>query len=55
MPAPEFLDDSSGGRGVGEYQALKFRVYDEIRDAKLVNPMSTLVRVSSTAPEMVPA
>lgn len=53
VPAPEFLDDSSGGKGVGEYQALKFRVYDEIRDTKLVNPMSTLVRVSSTAPAVV--
>ncbi len=54
VPAPEFLDDSSGGRGVGEYQALKFRVYDEIRDTKLVNPMSSLVRVSSAAPMAVP-
>ncbi|MDP9340678.1 MAG: DUF2791 family P-loop domain-containing protein [Actinomycetota bacterium] len=54
VPAPQFLDDSSAGRGVGEYQALKFRVYDEIRDTKLVNPMSSLVRVSSAAPVAVP-
>ncbi len=52
VPDFEFLDESAGGRGVGEYQALKFRVYDEIRDSKLVNPMSALVRVSSDAPEV---
>jgi hypothetical protein len=55
VPAYEFLDDSSGGRGIGEYQALKFRVYDEIRDTDLVNPMSTLVRVSAATTSVVPA
>ncbi len=49
VPAQEFLDDSPVGYGIGEYQALYFRVFDEIRDRELVNPMATLVRLSSTA------
>jgi hypothetical protein len=55
VPAAEFLDDSPSGYGMGEYQALYFRVFDEIRDRQLVNPMATLIRVSSSAPEVVPA
>jgi hypothetical protein len=47
VPAPEFLDETAGGKGIGGYQALNFRVYDEIRDTRLVNPMSALVRVAS--------
>lgn len=49
-PSVEFLDETDRGHGIGEYQALKFRVYDEVRDVSLVNPMATLIRVS-TAPE----
>jgi hypothetical protein len=55
VPAEEFLDDSPNGYGVGEYQALYFRVYDEIRDQKLVNPMATLIRASSSAEPVVTA
>jgi hypothetical protein len=46
-PSVEFLDIETQGRGMGSYEALKFRVYDEIRDQRLVNPMGALVRVTS--------
>ena len=45
---PEFLDDDPTGRGMGAYEALKFRVFDEIRDRELANPMAALVRLAST-------
>jgi hypothetical protein len=53
VPAQEFLDDSPSGLGMGEYQALYFRVFDEIHDRQLVNPMATLVRLSSSAAEVM--
>jgi len=46
-----FLDDDPYGRGMGAYEALKFRVFDEIRDRKLVNPMASLVRLSANGEE----
>jgi hypothetical protein len=46
MPTLEFLDVEPFGRGMGAYDALKLRVYDEIRDQRLVNPMAALVRLS---------
>ncbi len=45
-PSLDFLDIEPFGRGMGAYNALKLRVYDEIRDQRLVNPMSALVRLS---------
>jgi hypothetical protein len=45
LPSTAFLEDHS--RGLSAYEALKFRVFDEIRDKKLVNPMASLVRVAS--------
>lgn len=48
LPGSEFLDLESTGRGLGAYDALKFRVFDEIRDQRLVNPMSALVRITGT-------
>ena len=45
---PEFLDDEPTGRGMGAYEALKFRVFDEVRDRALANPMAALVRLSPT-------
>lgn len=51
----EFLDDDPHGTGIGQYQALFFRVFDEIRDRQMVNPMATLVRLSSTSTQAVPA
>jgi len=45
LPGAAFLEDHS--RGLSAYEALKFRVFDEIRDRKLVNPMGSLVRIGS--------
>lgn len=45
VPDVDFLDDDSG-RGIGAYEALKFRVFDEVRDSRLVNPMASLVRLA---------
>ncbi|MCY7419077.1 MAG: DUF2791 family P-loop domain-containing protein [Chloroflexi bacterium] len=41
-----FLDEEPWGRGFGAYQALKARVIDEVRDAVLVNPLASLVRIA---------
>lgn len=45
LVAPEFLSD--GARGVDAYQALKLRIYDEVRDRRRDNPFSSLVRVGA--------
>lgn len=45
---PDFLDEDPSGKGFGIYQALMGRVIDEVRDRSLVNPMSSLVRLSVT-------
>jgi hypothetical protein len=47
VPDVTFLEDQS--RGIGAYEALKFRVFDEIRDRSLVNPMASLARISAGA------
>ncbi|MGH9359419.1 MAG: BREX system ATP-binding domain-containing protein [Terriglobia bacterium] len=44
VPDIAFLEDHS--RGISAYEALKFRVFDEVRDKRLVNPMASLVRLS---------
>lgn len=49
LPDIEFLDDDNLGRGIGAYQALKFRVFDEVHDRNLVNPMAAMVRLSTAA------
>lgn len=45
VAAPEFISDVH--RGVDAYQALKLRIYDEVRDRKRDNPYSSLVRLGS--------
>lgn len=45
VPDIAFLEDHS--RGLSAYEALKFRVFDEIRDKHLVNPMASLARISA--------
>jgi hypothetical protein len=42
-----FLDTNTKGRGLGRYPALYNRVYDEVRDRNLTNPLSALVRVGT--------
>lgn len=44
-----FLDEDSSGRGIGRYQALKFRIFDEVHDQRRVNPMGSLARLSMNA------
>lgn len=46
VPAKEFLEVDPPTRGMGCYEALKFRIYDEVRDRTLANPMASLVRLS---------
>jgi hypothetical protein len=46
-PAEEFLDLDTNGRGLFAYSALRYRVFDEIHDQRLVNPMAALVRVAN--------
>ena len=48
VPHPDFLDEDGHSRGIGIYEALKFRVYDEVRDRSLVNPMASLVRLTGS-------
>ncbi|MGH9063922.1 MAG: BREX system ATP-binding domain-containing protein [Acidimicrobiales bacterium] len=43
VAAPEFLSDQS--RGLNRYQALKLRIFDEVRDRNRDNPFSSLVRL----------
>lgn len=43
LAAPGFLTDPS--RGVSAYQALKLRIFDEVRDRRLDNPYAALVRL----------
>ena len=45
IAAPEFISDVS--RGVDAYQALKLRIFDEVRDRNRDNPYSSLIRLGS--------
>jgi hypothetical protein len=52
VPDMAFLEDH--GRGISAYEALKHRIFDEIRDKNLVNPMASLARISATPQESLP-
>lgn len=45
LAAPELLVDHN--RGLDAYQALKLRIYDEVRDRRRDNPYSSLVRLGA--------
>lgn len=45
VASPAFLSDAS--RGLDAYQALKLRIFDEVRDAKRDNPLSSLIRLGA--------
>jgi P-loop Domain of unknown function (DUF2791) len=47
LAGPQFLQDET--RGLRAYQALLFRIWDEIYDAQRENPLSSLVRVAGAA------
>jgi hypothetical protein len=42
---PSFLTDER--RGLNLYQALRLRIWDEVRDRQRPNPLSSLVRLSA--------
>lgn len=44
VPDTSFLDEV-GNRGVSAYAALKTRIFDEVKDRVLVNPLAALVRL----------
>jgi hypothetical protein len=44
---PAFLHPDER-RGVYSYDALRMRIWDEVRDRQRVNPFSTLIRLSSS-------
>jgi hypothetical protein len=46
LSSEEFLDDDNSRRGYGIYQALRWRVSDEVRSRNQANPLSTLVRLA---------
>ncbi len=48
-PDASFLDEDVWGRGMARYQALQFRIYDEVHDQHRVNPMGSLVRLAHSA------
>lgn len=45
VASPAFLSDPS--RGVDAYQALKLRIFDEVRDVRRDNPLSSLIRLGA--------
>lgn len=45
VASPAFLSDSP--RGLDAYQALKLRIFDEVRDVNRDNPFSSLVRLAA--------
>jgi hypothetical protein len=47
---PEFLEDER--RGLAKYDALRLRVWDEVRDRQRANPLSALVRLRDDAAEL---
>lgn len=46
VASPAFLSDA--GRGLDAYQALKLRIFDEVRDVHRDNPLSSLIRLGAT-------
>ena len=44
--SPEFLTDAR--RGLNRYEALKLRIWDEVRDRQYQNPLGALIRLASS-------
>jgi hypothetical protein len=49
---PSFLTNEQ--RGVRKYDALYLRIWDEVRDRRRANPLSSLVRISSREERVIP-
>ncbi len=52
VASPEFLTDHT--RGLDAYEALKLRIWDEVRDRDVPNPLAALIRLSGSAEERLP-
>ncbi len=48
VAAPRMFAAESEERSVDRYQALKLRIWDDVRDRKLANPLAPMVRLSTT-------
>ncbi len=46
----DFLTDEK--RGLNRYEALKFRIFDDVHDRSIQNPLTSLVRVTVKAPSL---
>lgn len=55
VTAPPLFATEAEKRSVDDYQALKMRVWDEVRDRKLANPLSPMVRLSKTSTRDIPS
>lgn len=52
VASPEFLTDPT--RGLGCYEALKLRIWDEVRDREVPNPLAAMIRLSASAQRRLP-
>jgi hypothetical protein len=50
FPDASFMDETNE-RGIVKYEALRLRITDDVRAREVVNPMASLVRLSTNAPE----
>lgn len=55
VAAPPLFAMESEKRSVDQYQALKLRIWDEVRDRKRTNPLSPMVRLSNSAASDIPS
>jgi hypothetical protein len=49
LVGPDFLQLQDDRRGIRSYQALYFRIWDEVHDRNRENPFSSLVRIAGAA------
>ena len=49
LVGPDFLQLQDDRRGVRSYQALYFRIWNEVYDRNRENPFSSLVRIAAAA------
>ena len=50
LVSPEFLTDTR--RGLSRYEALKLRIWDEVRDRQYQNPLGALIRLAACGQEL---
>jgi len=52
LASKEFLD-LDDRRGLRSYEALQFRIWDEVRDKQRPNPLASLVRLANSDKEPI--